>query len=675
MSDEGDEDQANMKTGKGEHADTKWLKDFQHIGSQSLPDRWREALKVYHGVTGMNAEHKFDTMEAVVHWASNEIGHLGKTHRKEQKSGKLRSHFNDSVDYMIDGTGLLNGATVTNLHPAITLGTAVSYMLMGLKSNWTQYDDFVIFFEDLNTLLQRIAILASRLPEDQTYEDSLMDVFGIIVILCGYAQKHLELGNFSEFESFDGEAISNVADRATGEWARTSLSQDGDSSVSANLRQRLEQKLEDLEILAKSKKSNDPEAFQQLQQELRENQKRHTDLLKRLETIPSSENVVSDADIQGQMEQLIEACDEQRRERGLGAARLVADSGERSPSANRIREKLPQVESETNEYLVLKETRVPGTCAWIFSEPQWKDWVEQVNKGERYPTLAVTGAPGVGKSHLAAAIFDELWAKASENPSEYACAQFYFREHHRNLSTFFQGLTSMINQIAEQDETLSKAIEGKLSETNRPLEVQDWEQLGRDLLAPCFPKDGKHCLYVVFDGVDEMDDSATLAKFIHTIQAAQLRIAVVLTCPPQLLSELIKDDFSVRLEVNNGKQLQDMRAIIWNRLGSFTSTRSYSRYAKQRIAETVERVSPSKLLPSWPALCFMNVTDLWQQICFMLSTFWSGSARFGAKLPCFAVSTSPCPKIYLSSLRCFWNIVFAPCHRNVERSLRCSFIL
>jgi len=51
----------------------------------------------------------------------------------------------------------------------------------------------------MNSFLQRITILESRLPSYPAYRNCLMDVFTSLLEMCGFATKYIELGRFSKF--------------------------------------------------------------------------------------------------------------------------------------------------------------------------------------------------------------------------------------------------------------------------------------------------------------------------------------------------------------------------------------------------------------------------------------------------------------------------------------------
>ncbi len=50
----------------------------------------------------------------------------------------------------------------------------------------------------MNSFLQRIVILETRMPKEKAYRNCLIDVFTAFLKLCGFATKYIELGRFSE---------------------------------------------------------------------------------------------------------------------------------------------------------------------------------------------------------------------------------------------------------------------------------------------------------------------------------------------------------------------------------------------------------------------------------------------------------------------------------------------
>ena len=62
----------------------------------------------------------------------------------------------------------------------------------------SDYDIVMVFFEDMNSFLQRIVILETRLPKYDAYQNCLMDVFSAFLNMCAFAHKFIELGRFSK---------------------------------------------------------------------------------------------------------------------------------------------------------------------------------------------------------------------------------------------------------------------------------------------------------------------------------------------------------------------------------------------------------------------------------------------------------------------------------------------
>ncbi|KAJ0382516.1 hypothetical protein COL922a_012395 [Colletotrichum nupharicola] len=138
---------------------------------------------------------------------------------------------------------------------------------------------------------------------------------------------------------------------------------------------------------------------------------------------------------------------EQSKQRGSGEQKGKSSAAEygRHPSAKGIRNTLMEVEGEDHEYHVLQETIMLDTCAWVFREPEWERWLNQQDPPDT--VLAITGSLA-RKSE-----------EATKDSSRRTCvSQFYFREQNESLSSFTNGVISVINQVAEQSPELCEAM-------------------------------------------------------------------------------------------------------------------------------------------------------------------------------------------------------------------------
>lgn len=263
------------------------------------------------------------------------------------------------------------------------------------------------------------------------------------------------------------------------------------------------------------------------------------------------------------------------------------------PLANRVRSALPTVDADSHEYSVLRETMIPNTCAWLFTEPGWGTWTKQP-KGQK-PLLVIAGPPGAGKSHLALAVHDKL-REFVEDDSEKntAVAHFYFREQQNNFKYFLCGIITVINQIAEQNAQLCEKINAALFSDEVLIDNSYWQELIKHVISPVFTADSKNHLLLLFDGLDELYDDYSFVEFMEIITKEKLNISVVATCRRSYIDSLPEEIPSLVIEVTKEKQLTDLKALTWHRIKELSNLRTFSPYVQTRIADKIVDASPSK---------------------------------------------------------------------------------
>lgn len=539
--------------------------------NRDVSELWRNALKEYKGIVGFDLEKKFDDLDAMVAFGVNEMNSFHKFRHNEKKVDKLRSLFSANVQYLQLGTQQLALAAVPAFPPAAAIGTAVTYMLAACRQVSADYDIVVAFFEDMNSFLQRIVILETRMPKYKAYKNCLMDVFTSFLTMCGYAHKYIELGRFKK-------------------WVQNMINMGQDDEL-GSARKNMDTVLSRLQNATEFAILGNTEELQRMNLELQENQQSHTKLLQEQREVLGTLQDTTEH-IRGDMKKLLEAFNEQKKERG--DKKQSATDKDKPPSAKRIRNLLPEVESETHEYHILKETLVEDTCAWVFSEPQWDEWMK--NEVESQPLLAITGEPGMGKSHIAATVFDKLWKHASEDPDKLTCAaSFYFREQHQSLSKFINAIVTVINQVVEQSAPLCELINAQYQKDDISIDIWKWEDLVSYLLGPAFCKGSKYHLYLVLDGVDELSSIDLFTAFLKMVKEQGLRISLVLSARSEILPKISEHDSVLEIMLNKEKQMFDIKSLAWNRLNSLGNLRKFSRYVKQRIADKTLEASPHML--------------------------------------------------------------------------------
>jgi DNA polymerase III delta prime subunit len=267
-------------------------------------------------------------------------------------------------------------------------------------------------------------------------------------------------------------------------------------------------------------------------------------------------------------------------------------SNSKAALASRVRNLFVEIEGEDHEYYVLKDTIIPDTCNWVFEEPEWEQWHTSEDPS---PVLAISGDPGVGKSHIGASVYDKLLNEVQTNADKTLCAaHFYFREQASDLHTFGNAVNIIIIQVVEQNEEICGMVLAEFNKDEVDVDFQDSEDVFRKLLAPVFRKDSKYHLNLMLDGIDELEDFENLITVLEIIQSEELRISVVVTSRPERVKEISDAVPTTSILVNKEKQKLDLRELIWNRLNSLSSLRTFGRYVKQRVADKLEEFSPSK---------------------------------------------------------------------------------
>lgn len=368
----------------------------------------------------------------------------------------------------------------------------------------------------------------------------------------------------------------------------------GQDSELGGARKDMDTKLERLQSATEFAILGNTEEIQRMTIELKKNQQSHTDLLmQQRETLGSIQDGTEH--IRNDMSKLLAVISEQKKGSGRDQKKPTATEQGKPPSAKRIRNILPEVEGEIHEYHILKETLVEDTCTWVFSERQWTDWIKHGDEQEPHPILAITGEPGMGKSHIAATVFDKLWDQVTQDESKHTCAaHFYFREQHQSLSLFINAIITIVNQVVEQSAPLCEKINAEYQKDEVSIDVWVWKDLVNSLLAPCFRQQSEYRLYLVLDGVDELKDPVALNEFFGIIREHSLNISIVIAARPSALSAISEIASVTHLEVTKEKQIQDMKSLIWNRVNNLNPLRTFGRYVKQSVADKAEQASPSK---------------------------------------------------------------------------------
>ncbi|PNP46550.1 hypothetical protein TGAMA5MH_02008 [Trichoderma gamsii] len=543
--------------------------------NRDVADLWKDALKQYKGIVGFDLQPKFNNVQAMIDFGTGEMNSFHKFRHNSKKVDKLRSLFAANIDYIEKGAQQLISAATPAFPPAAAIGTAITYLLSACKQVSADYDVVVVFFEDMNSFLERVTILETRLPSHKAFQNCLMDVFTSFLTLTGYAHKYIELGRFKKW-------ITNLIG-----------GEDGDLS---GARKKMDKDLTRLQNATEFAILGNSEELKKMNGELQVNQVEHTRMLEEQKEVifsisQDTENIRTD------VAKLLKAFTEQNAKHDH-KGKPSSQEASKPASASRVRNVMPDVEGEGHEYKILKETLIPDTCTWVFSQPEWEAWIKPDEKDATVPKpiLALAGPPGTGKSHLAATVYDKLYSIAKEDSTQRTCvAHFYFREQVRDLCWFLKGIVTVIIQVVEQSAPLCERINAELVRDENVYNVWEWKDLLLRILGPSFSKGSPNRLTILFDGLDELVNFPQFPEFVKLIKEEGFRISIAVTSRPALLQQLSEQAEVSTIEITKEKQLADFKSLIWHRINDLGYLKRFTRYVQQRIAEKVEEVSPNLL--------------------------------------------------------------------------------
>ncbi|KAE9575143.1 hypothetical protein CGMCC3_g8860 [Colletotrichum fructicola] len=585
-------------------AEKKPLSDVEKqlsTDDRDVKDLWQEALKGYQGIVGFSLERKFDNVQSMLDFGTEQMNKFHKFRHDKGKIDRLRTLLASNLNYVEKGANQIIEAASPAFPPAAAIGTALTYILQACRSVSADYDIVIVFFEDMNSFLQRISILESRLPQKRAYQNCLMEVFTSLLNMCGFAHKYIELGRFKKW-------ITNLFQ--------------GEDSELGGARALMNKRLGHLQQATEFAILGNSEETLKMTTQLDENQRSHTQMLERFENTMDSINENTE-NIKNDVAKLLKLFGGQTEESQansdmLGSASSVKgvqdakESGDKTLSARAIRYFIPELGRNIEEESeALRETLLPDFCNWVFSEPSWNDWLA-MKEGER-PVLAITGQPGIGKSHLAVALYDKLEERAREDETGHTCVvHFYFREEDDVFCSFLSCMVSIVIQIAETSNAACEKLKAQLARDDININNRLWQHLAIFLLKPLFEQNSKFNLFIVLDGLDEMRDWNAFKEFLSMfVTEKRLRMSLVVTSRPERLEDFPKDIRLLQIEATKDKQRQDFKVLIWHRINSLGCLKKFSRYVKQRVAVAVEETSPNFTFEDIPEFTskFLKVAD------------------------------------------------------------------
>jgi hypothetical protein len=97
--------------------------------NRDVADLWKKALQQYKGIVGFDLQPKFNNVQAMIEYGTDEMNSFHKFRHNSKKVDKLRSLFAANIDYIEKGAQQLISAAVPAFPPAAAIGTAITYLL------------------------------------------------------------------------------------------------------------------------------------------------------------------------------------------------------------------------------------------------------------------------------------------------------------------------------------------------------------------------------------------------------------------------------------------------------------------------------------------------------------------------------------------------------------------
>ncbi|KAE9383048.1 hypothetical protein BT96DRAFT_120161 [Gymnopus androsaceus JB14] len=207
-------------------------------------------------------------------------------------------------------------------------------------------------------------------------------------------------------------------------------------------------------------------------------------------------------------------------------------------------------EEDFTDHQNLLEQRLTGTGAWILEESSFVSWKNGTSESR---TLWCYGDPGVGKSLVAAIIFDHLRTMG------YPAVSIFSRYLSSNASTPYAFLRALLCQLVK----ISKQVPNVISEAYN-CDIHPSPDSLPDLLAQTASSHAKP-VYIILDALDECSIGV---DFIHAIHDLGTQFRLLITSRPVFQDEMEKypsikiraSDSDIRIAVD--RTLRKLEAVM-----------------------------------------------------------------------------------------------------------------
>ncbi|KAF3481028.1 Tetratricopeptide-like helical [Arthroderma uncinatum] len=243
---------------------------------------------------------------------------------------------------------------------------------------------------------------------------------------------------------------------------------------------------------------------------------------------------------------------------------LLARDGHRTDRERleRVKAALDPVSASGQVFSSITQNRIPGSGRWV--EERLRSWWQ-----DSQPLLWIHGGPGVGKSHLASKIINDL---ADEKTT--AVASFFFKNNDVDLRSLNKALRTLAWQLATQQTSFAVHSEEFCMKEDLGDSYVVWEKLVLNYFTDGRPSGTAACL--VIDGIDEAqtEEQEVLFSLLENAFSAEggtdrgFPLRIVLLSRDSVRGML--DEHSLgwipEIEVGNSQNEEDLHQYISQKL-------------------------------------------------------------------------------------------------------------
>lgn len=615
---------------------------------------WQEALIRYYEECGTDLRAVPPARLNIDHIKAEQDHQLllfGEYRHNKGKVDKLRSLVSKNSEIVVGVATHIANAASASFPPSAAILTAFNYVMNASKVVSEDYDLIVSFFDVMNSFLERVSMLESRMPSEWQFRRFLVNVFSAMMTLSAIARKCRQKGRLSKW----AKALIDGSDpklKGAFDSLHMHLERFESAAMLATLKHTLEsgRKLDFLGQDAKQIQAG-------VQQNLAVSQKNY---LLGLESKGHAQDaaytsheiltVVSRQDERGAeytagLQQVMKTLNKMSKPKG-GQDQLV-DAGSRKSIAMRALQTSLKCEPDDKVHLAELEAHyINGTYAWFLEQEVYTEF-----EAGNVPNLWVSGPAGMGKSTLAYSVVKALQREFIGDAST-SVAHYFFRcEDERKYAD--RMLRSCALQVAAQDhgyreEALADVqlyLRSKDGAGVAKALWEDYEELWELLFRKRFSKKSGRRLVLVLDGLDELNlvQRSLVAELLEDIGVIEdFNIRVLFTSDPSVYSPDMKMTKAQVVDVTKERILPDMRTIIVARLRTMGRLRKLSQKTKKKIVLKLSKQADSKLSRYCTWLLQILLTGGLQP-CDTSTTCSGSSTSWGGKRPSSASSRSCLP--------------------------------